>query len=462
MAASGIHALNMNPFVSPRLTYSRLLPPIERGFSYALMERLGLSMCSDTTRIPGIARTPVPVAYTYFGQFIIHDLTRDDTALFPIPIPEPEEVVNHRAPFLDLDSVYGRGPCSEDCFLYERDGLHLKVGESAEGLPVFDIPLDRTGHALVGDDRNNENILVRQVLAILLKLHNLAVDELHGTVPVDKLFETARERVRWQYQWLVRNDYLARICKPEIYDDVIRKGNTRIDWGDCFAIPVEFSHAAGRFGHSMVREEYRLNGHHPELKVEELFQKAQELRPLTPDLAADWNHLTGLDPAHSIDTTVVAALFHLFPPSPKPNPPGPTPPEPESLPVRTLFRGVTMRIPTGETVRAALDPAAQLCIPPDYDPFRDLSDLGLIGRTPLWYYILLEAEVCEQGARLGNLGSRLFAEVIHGALRYDPGSIAKKLADDPNWRPPRWRAAPEKDIDSFRELAALVGLATWP
>ena len=450
----------MRVAVPGNVTYSRLFPAIERSFDYKVLEKLGLSMRGDKTRMPYLPAPPPPpaAAYTYFGQFIAHDLTRDDTELFPHPIPEPEDVVNHRTPFLDLHSVYGHGPLSGHAFLYELDGFHLKIGAKPTGYQSFDVPLDFCGRPLLADNRNNENIVIRQIHAIFLRLHNLAVDELQGTVPDVDLFETARQRVCWQYQWLVRYDYLPRVCKPEIYDDIVRRGNTLIDWGNCFAIPVEFSHAAARFGHSMVRDKYNLNGSHLELPVATLFAEAHQKRALGLDLAVEWTRFAR-DPAMSIDTTVVAALFDLSEGSINPFVKRLTPEESNALPVRTLQRGIAMKIPTGETVCQALDSSANLCHPPEYNPFRDLSDLGLIGRTPLWYYVLLEAEVCEKGTQLGAIGSRLIAEVIEGSLRHDPGSIENELAADPTWRPPRWNAAATHDIEQFVQLTALLGLS---
>jgi Animal haem peroxidase len=145
-------------------------------------------MESDVTRMPDKPGPPPPpkVAYTYFGQFIVHDLTRDDTPLFQNPLPEPDAVLNHRTPFLDLDSLYGRGPFSEDSDLYEADGASLKVGiVKTEHGQTFDVPLDpSTSQPLLADDRNNENIIIRQIHAIFLKLHNMAVAELRGSVRV--------------------------------------------------------------------------------------------------------------------------------------------------------------------------------------------------------------------------------------------------------------------------------------
>jgi hypothetical protein len=81
--------------------------------------------------------------------------------------------------------------------------------------------------------------------------------------------------------------------------------------------------------------------------------------------------------------------------------------------------------------------------------------------TPLWYYILLEAEVNERGARLGEVGSRLIAEVIEAALAADSTSITHQLKRDPRWRPPAWKIASGElsNIDTFLDLAVATGLA---
>ena len=303
-------------------------------------------------------------------------------------MPEPDDVLNQRTPFLDLDLLYGRGPFSQDSALYETDGVSFKLGaiKTEEG-QTFDIPLDpSTSQPLLADNRNNENLIIRQIHAIFLKLHNIAVAELRGRVPDRELFEKARERVRWQYQWLVRRDYLSRICNEEIYKDIVGSGNTRIDWGNCFAIPVEFAHAAARFGHSMVRPKYDLNRTKLDFPVRRIFEEAHKPKELDPALAIDWRRFTR-DPANSIDTAIVGALFRLSATTISLCVASSSPAEPDALPVRTAYRGVAMKIPTGEAVCAGLDPSAVLSEPHSnagYDPFKPLRDLQLVGRTPLW------------------------------------------------------------------------------
>lgn len=448
--------------VPPRVTYSRLFPAFVTPPGHAVMEKLAESMRGDSNRMPDVPGPPPPPspAYTYFGQFIAHDLTWDDTPLGQDPMPDADQIVNHRTPFLDLDSLYGGGPCSSDsCLFEEKDNPCFKLGATNGNGRPFDVPMDRTSsRPLLADIRNNENIVIRQIHALFLSLHNMAVKELRGTVPDQQLFEKARQRVCWQYQWLVRYDYLRRICRKDVYAEVVERGKTRVVWSEPFAIPVEFAHAAARFGHALVRPKYNLNRTKLNFPIGDLFREAHTGEALRPDLAVDWGRFTR-DPANSIDTTIVNALFGLSDQSIHPFGGHLAGGEPNSLPLRTLYRAAALKICTGETVRDALDPSAIFSSAVGYDPFKDLRDLGLLGQTPLWYYVLLEAEVCEKGARLGKIGSRLIAEVIEGALHRDPRSIIRELERDAQWRPDPWKVGhAQKRIDNFQELTRVVGL----
>ena len=62
----------------------------------------------------------------------------------------------------------------------------------------------------------------------------------------------------------------------------------------------------------------------------------------------------------------------------------------------------------------------------------DLEPFGLERSTPLWYYVLKEAELREDGARLGPVGGRIVAETLIGLLELDPESF---LQMQPDWTP---------------------------
>jgi hypothetical protein len=301
---------------------------------------------------------------------------------------------------------------------------------------------------------------------MFLKLHNSAVTALRDEVYGVDLFEEARRRVRWQFQWLVRFDYLQRICDPSVYRNAIIDGNRLFDWPPGgFSIPVEFSHGAARFGHSMVRPKYDLNRGNLDVALNQIISEVHKPGALDPSFAIDWRKFfTGREPANNIDTAIPEAMFELPIEALRRFGAAISEENPAELPVRTLRRGAAMKLPTGEQVRDAFgSPSIVQGFEefPNYAPAQVLVDLGLDGRTPLWFYILLEAEVNARGANLGTVGSRLVAEVIEGALHADPTSIVWELKRNPNWRPPEWKT-PTGDaikIDSFLDLAVAAGLA---
>lgn len=446
--------------------YCRLFPPVESPFDATAMTALGLSM---DKLIPATSNPRILAGYTYFGQFIDHDLTRDDTPLWEAGKLPPGKTKNHRTAWLDLDNLYGDGPCSaQHRHLYAEDGVSFRLGTPIVNGEQFDVPLDETTRApQLADDRNNENVIVRQVHAIFLKLHNAAVKELPAKLPPEERFKRARDRVRWQYQWLVRHDFLRTICHPEVYRDVIENGCRLLDWQGLFSIPVEFSQAAFRFGHSLVRDSYVLNlepggkpGDPPTVAgvpLQELFRSAHEPGELSRRMRVDWNRFLGGPTGRTkhefalfIDTSIAKPLFDL----PRPNirlfVESLAKDEPKELPVRTLLRGAATGLPTGEYVAEKFG----------RNPLTIPNGLGLNGKTPLWYYVLLEAELEVKGASLGRVGSRLVAEVIEECLRADPGSFLRQ--NESEWVPPPWTGRDGRPIavKTFLDLAAVVGLAT--
>jgi hypothetical protein len=297
---------------------------------------------------------------------------------------------------------------------------------------------------------------------MFLKLHNLAVKELRnrrGLADAEK-FAKAQQRVCWQYQYLVRHDFLSRISRQSVFQELVQNNKSQIDWAvGGFSIPIEAAQAGLRFGHSMVRTAYQINISHPDIALRDLLCSG-EARALDPDEAIHWpTFLTG-EPAMLIDTAVASPLFrleskdiHSFVESPMPHMPHP-------LAVRTLIRGAKNGLPTGQDVArrmgvAPVHPAAQNVNGVIYDPGSHLLSAGLSDAIPLWYYILLEAEVDQKGARLGEVGSRLLVETVNGALRNDPDSY---LSQNPNWTPTPWGKT-GKPVMTLLDLAALVGLA---
>ncbi len=52
--------------------------------------------------------------------------------------------------------------------------------------------------------------------------------------------------------------------------------------------------------------------------------------------------------------------------------------------------------------------------------FEDLRPFGFHNRAPLWFYVLREGDVAENGERLGPGGARIVAEVFLGLMQGGP------------------------------------------
>jgi len=383
----------------------------------------------------------IPAGYTYLGQFIIHDLSFERLPPGDGPV-DPSNVENSRDPRLDLDSLYGGGP-QRTPFLYTDDGARMRVGWSdlAHG---EDLPRTATGKgrrwALINDPRNDENLIIAQLHLAFIKFHNRVVDVLQGDGPPGPgLFEAAAESVRRHYQWIVVHDFLPRIVSEKVIQEAMsrQRGGT-FQPGKPPFMPVEFSAAAFRFGHSMVRREYMLEPwfSFPFLSADWRQQdlRGSRERPAST-LISDWSVLFGARAqlARKIDVRVVKMLGEI-PSDVMGGPPGgPT----QSLPLLDFQKASRLGLPSGQDVARAMGLSADQVLKPG--DFAELTANGAPPQlaqfsveTPLWYYCLKEAEHFGNGSALGPAGSRIVAEVLIGLLRADPESY---LSAGPKWLP---------------------------
>jgi hypothetical protein len=409
--------------------------------------------------------------FTFIAQFIDHDITLDTTPLDQQQA-DPDAKVNFRTPRYDLDNVYGRGPGNDPQLYDPTDPDKLLLAKNVNG--VLDVPRDSNGGAIIGDPRNDENLIIVQFHKAVIQFHNKLVDYARSQgMRKEWVFETARRLARWHYQWAVIHDFIPRMTSDPrkttdefvgnggmVYKEVAGKPPvinlnyykpTNRD-GRPF-MPVEFAVAAYRFGHSLIRPFYVINdsGKVDIFGTDSTQRNLNGGRPIPSDLVMVWNNiLPDLGnptprPPRKIDTKLSIPLSTL--PGSAVPPPDPT----KHLAVRNTVRGKRVGLPSGQQIAKAMR------VPVLSNATLGLSnDSGWGGEAPLWYYILKEAELPPYNSeRLGPVGGRIMAEVLVGLLQRDPNSY---LYLDPSWKP----AAPiasETGKFAFGDLLKFAGAA---
>src|SRR5216117_2559431 len=404
----------------------------------------------------------IPAGFTYFGQFVDHDLTFDPTSQLERD-NDPDALVDFRTPRFDLDAVYGRGP-DDQPFLYEDDGVRMLIGKNEAG--EDDLPRNAKGRALLGDARNDENLIVSQLALGFLKYHNRVVETAPvAELPLERRFDEGRRIVRWHYQWAVVHDFLARLVGNDVIDDVLRPVSFKVPagsgaktiktlspvlkffhWKARPFMPVEFSVAAYRFGHSMVRGEYELNAEVQEIPI---FAKPPEedlrgFRELPEGHVIQWARFFQFDesqlqvqPSRKIDSKLSFGISIL---------PEAVAKEIHALAERDLKRGKALGIPSGQAIARAIGIPDDLILHPNHMKPLPEHLIKVFGRrTPLFFYVLKEAEVFSSGHRLGPTGGRIVAEVLIGLLRADPCSY---LSVSPSWHPGPANSVPARTANS--------------
>ncbi|MGE3976796.1 MAG: heme peroxidase family protein [Nitrospira sp.] len=403
--------------------------------------------------------------FTFFGQFLDHDLT----LALKAPLLEqthPRRTTNFRTAEFDLDSVYGDGP-ERSPELYETSSGDIKFRVEAipgseqmsrKGAVRYDLPRDHNNNAIIADGRNDENLVISQFHLAMLKFHNAVVDRLrsdpaHAHRSARDIFREARRQVQWHYQWIIVNEFLPLTIGQDRVDEILRNGPRFYRVHDRThdslfhssrrepLIPVEFAVGAYRFGHSQVRPSYRLNFGADAASQVFMFIFDDSADPndsdpndmrggkRAPRRYIDWQTFFKFDenfkPNKRIDTKLSSPLMHLL------GSRGPAPGMPsdgiQSLASRNLMRHVNFGVPSGQAIARVM--GAQVLTPVQ---LAELALFGMDRSTPLWYYILKEAEVFENGLQLGPVGGRIVGEVFIGLLKADKDSY---LTVNKNWKP---------------------------
>jgi Animal haem peroxidase len=399
---------------------------------------------------------------TFLGQFLDHDITFDATSRLGEPT-QPERARNTRTPAFDLDSVYGGGYVLNPELYDPADHAKFKV---EHGGLFEDLPRGTDGRAIIADPRNDENLMISGLQVAFLRFHNRVVDKLrddgddrrlaaahlaeggftlHEREEDDRrraVFQEARRVVTWHYQWIIVNEFLPQIIGGSLVNDILSRGpRFHTPQRGPRSMPVEFQAAAYRFGHSLVRPSYRANlagdGGRPFFGF--IFDPAGESQVDPVDLRGGaraprrfigWqtffdfggDQSANVRPPKIIDTKISSPLFNL--------PLGAiaSGDRPTALPQRNLLRHLTWSLPSGQAIARAMGVPA---VGPG--ELRELASFG-VGfewNTPLWYYVLKEAEL-SGGARLVGVGARIVGEVFLGLLMLDRDSY---LWRNRNWRP---------------------------
>lgn len=495
-----------NPIEETRkFRFSRIGPKGE-ALSPGLLEKVAAAMVPANE---ASSDSKIPAGFTYLGQFVDHDLTLDKTATKLGDQVSIDELIQGRSPALDLDSLYGLGPVKDHQFY--TDGVHLKVGTTertnfpdldpivSQSLTGFDLPRVGSGQtkaarrrANIPDARNDENLAVAQIHLAFIHLHNNMVDKLMAAGTTVGLFEKARAEVVKHYQRMLRDDLLPRICDASVVNDVFKNGRrlfetlqvapaTKDNYSPLpsgvgtGSMPVEFSVAAYRLGHSMARTSYEWNrvfrsdGPGGPGTLEFLFRFSGTSGTLSPpdglpetgddagsfealptNWIANFNNLFELDKgtlnfARKIDT-------NLSPPMGKLplgsfgglDSSGFSLDLQRQLAFRNLLRAGMVELASGQQMIAfakqrgvTITALTEVEILKGAGQGADLTatltpdEQKLIaGSTPLFFYILREAELTG-GEHLGPLGSRIVAETFHRAIETSTDSIIR----DPLWKP---------------------------
>jgi Animal haem peroxidase len=417
---------------------------------------------------------------TFMGQFMDHDMTFDTTSVLGVPT-DPASTRNTRIPTFDLDSVYLLGPTGSPHLYTRGDRAKLRVGSVADDSSIEDLPRDSAGNAIIGDPRNDENVILAGLHAAVLKFHNNMVDLIRSERRVadtnnsGAVFEEARNQTRWHYQYLILNEFLPLFVGQSMVDDVMGNGRRfyRPPLDGAF-MPVEFQGAVFRFGHTMVRPSYRANfTGQPAGKPNSPQFFGFIFDPQLGDVRGDREDLLGgtrsprrfigwttffrfpgfeadTRPNKRIDTKISTPLMDL------PLFTIASGDQPTSLPQRNLLRHLTWSIPSGQAI------AREMGIGPlDRS---ELHDIGRIGQdfkvrgldesTPLWFYIFREAEHRANSMTLGPVGGRICAEVIIGLLQSDQSSFLNKAG---GFQPIAPKAGSEFQMTDFLTFAGVAG-----
>jgi hypothetical protein len=392
----------------------------------------------------------IPTGYIFFAQFVDHDVTLDTTSPLrgaPRTPAQVAELPNIRSASLDLDCVYGFGPEGSP-HIYDP----ARPGRIARNPNGHDLARSPGGVALIGDPRNDENMFISQIQLLMHRFHDKLFDERvvqNDPAKPFRRFEAAQEAARFHYQWIVLFDFLKWLCDEGVWRFAVEKiCDPKAAFPLCYGpdkhgaltMPVEFSAAAYRVGHTLVRSVFAVNDGHTDVQLFDEAFGTNGFSGVPAELAVDWKWLLPVDPHHvprmskALDPLLADELQNL-PVVPSRNPLD------RALAFRNILRGNALGLPSGQAARDALKakgyPIPDVDLKLDDVPgWKKLAKLHRDGaplseQTPLFYYVLREGEIASGGQRFGPTGSAILMEVFGGMLRLCKTSFLMH----PGWTP---------------------------
>ena len=369
-----------------------------------------------------------PAGYTFFAQFLFHDLTYE--LVRRLSTERPSSTVQGGPSSLRLHTLYGPGPeiAPHLYAFYDQDYFSGRLLDAPAGTKQ-DLPRNRQGRALMADPRNDENVVLSQLHLGMIRFHNAMVDKIASSGDSGtSLFNRAQQQVRWHYQWAIVNDFLPLVVEPAQVEAALQRDVSSQD--ATVGLPLEVAQGVLRYVYSQVRLQYQLNDDAnvallPANEHDDTLLRHRS-QSIPSRLQVDWTRFFDLDdgptqPSKLIDTKITPAFLNL------PLVEDPRPAR-RSVAVRFFLQGKRAGLPSGEDVARALGEPATL---PTTSALRKLG----LKNTPLLYYVLAEAEHQFDDSnedRLGPVAGRLLADTLIRRLRLDPKSY---LNAHPNFSP---------------------------
>ena len=345
---------------------------------------------------------------TFFGQFIDHDVTFD-LALAAGHADATGRFANTRTPALDLDSVYGGGPVAQPAAVRSTQHARAARRHQAAGRAWRPVrgsaarPANGTAIIARSPQRraHHHRRPARRVPAVPQRCRRpRRAPATDARAPTKSFRARAAAHAPGTTSGSIVHEFLPQIIGQPLVDDILSRGRRFYRPVPRF-MPVEFQGAVYRFGHTMVRPSYRANlagdNGAAVLRASSSIRpaKASPIRPICaaargPRAASSAGRRSSTSatarckPNKRLDTKLSTPLFQL----------------PRSAhrrretdrarsPQRNLLRHVTWQLPSGQSIAR---PCARRCCRAGTCAMSARSVQNLGRSTPLWFYILREAQ----------------------------------------------------------------------